>query len=120
MAVPSLELLLLPGASIRGLIAELRRRHIQVEGLESRQLDDGTERLLVDIRGPASLDVDSILSDVSQLPDVVRVDLALLHSPDVVADDSASADLGGRFGMLRRSRSSASVRSAVGDETEDW
>jgi bd-type cytochrome oxidase subunit I len=46
-------------ASIRALIGELSRRDLRVEGLESRVLDDGTERLKLDVRGPASLDVDT-------------------------------------------------------------
>ena len=82
-----LELGLVPGASIRTLLEELRRRNLRVEGLESHVLDDGSERLQLDVRGPASLDVDSILSDLSKLDEVARIDLAVLHPLELDAED---------------------------------
>jgi acetolactate synthase regulatory subunit len=83
----SLKLRLAPDASLRTLLAELRRRALQVEGLESRTLDDGSELLTLDVRGPASLDVGSILSQLSQLPDVARIDRAALHAFDIAPDE---------------------------------
>ena len=82
-----LELGLVPGASIRTLLEELRRRNLRVEGLESHVLDDGSERLQLDVRGPASLDVDSILFDLSKLDEVARIDLAVLHPLELDAED---------------------------------
>lgn len=93
----SLELVLTPAASIRELIGELRRRDIHVEGLESRGLDDGSEQLLLDVRGRAPLDVDGILSDLSRLDYVARIDLAMLHSLDVVGEDDRPSRAEGRF-----------------------
>ncbi|HEY2437313.1 MAG TPA: MgtC/SapB family protein [Solirubrobacteraceae bacterium] len=92
----SLELVLVPTGSIRELIGELRRRDLHVEGLESRALDDGSERLRLDLRGRAPLDVDSILSELSQLDYVDRIDLAMLHSLDAEADDDSRAHSQGR------------------------
>ena len=82
-----LELGLVPDASIRTLLEELRRRNLRVDGLESHVLDDGSERLRVDLRGSASIDVDSILSDLSKLDEVARIDLAVLHPLDLDAED---------------------------------
>lgn len=81
---------LVPGASIRSLLGELRRRSLRVEGLESQILDDGAERLRLDVRGPASLDVDDILSGLTHLDAVARIDLALIHSVDLDADEDGS------------------------------
>ena len=91
----SLELELVPGASIRSLLGELRRRQLRVEGLKSTVLDDGAERVELDVRGPASLDVDSILSGLSQMDDVARIELAVLSSLEIGddEDDSPEADL---------------------------
>ncbi len=72
----SLEVALAPGASMRSLLGQLRRRRLRVEGLQSIVLDGGGERFQLDIRGPASLDVDSILSDLLQMDDVARIELA--------------------------------------------
>jgi putative Mg2+ transporter-C (MgtC) family protein len=85
-----LELELVPGASIRSLLGELRRRQLRVEGLKSHVLDDGSERVQLDLRGPASLDVDSILSLLSQIEDVARIDLAVLNSLDLDTDEHGS------------------------------
>jgi putative Mg2+ transporter-C (MgtC) family protein len=82
---------LVPGASIRPLLAELRRRNIRVEGLESVVLDDGSERLELDVRAPASLDVDSILFELSRLDEVARIDLAVPHPLDVDAEEEGPA-----------------------------
>jgi putative Mg2+ transporter-C (MgtC) family protein len=82
----TLELELASGATIRSVLGELSRHHLQVEGLESRLLDGGGERLQVDVRGPAALDVDSILSSLSQLSEVARIDLAVVHSLDFNED----------------------------------
>ena len=82
-----LELRLVPGASIGTLLEELRRRNLRVDGLESHVLDDGSECLQLDVRGPASLDVDSILSDLSKLDEVARIDLAVLHPLELDAED---------------------------------
>jgi putative Mg2+ transporter-C (MgtC) family protein len=91
----SLELELVPGAAIHSLLGELRRRRLRVEGLKSTVLDDGAERVQLDVRGPASLDVDSILSGLSQLDDVARIQLAVLSSLDLddYGDDSPETDL---------------------------
>ena len=87
----SIELGLAPGASIRSLLGELRRRNLRVEGLESRVLDDGSERLRLDLRGPASLDVDGILAGLSQIGEVARIDLAVRHTPDLDSDEEEPA-----------------------------
>lgn len=79
----SLELGLSPGASIRSLLGELRRHSLRVERLETHVLDDGSERLRFDVRGPASLDVDGILADLSQIREVARIDLAVRHPLDL-------------------------------------
>ncbi|MGZ4229762.1 MAG: hypothetical protein ACXVTC_26505, partial [Solirubrobacteraceae bacterium] len=78
---------LAPGASIRSLLGELRRRNLRVEGLESHVLDDGSERLRLDVRGPAALDVDGILAGLSQIGEVARIDLAVRHSLDLDTDE---------------------------------
>ena len=90
----SLELALTPGASIRSLLGELRRRSLSVEGLESHVLDDGSERLRLDVRGPASLDVDGILAGLSQIGEVARIDLAMRHSLDLDTDKEEPAAAG--------------------------
>jgi putative Mg2+ transporter-C (MgtC) family protein len=100
----SLELRLVPGASIRGLLSELTRQALQVEGLESRMLDDGTEQVQLDVRGPASLDVEAALASLSSLPEVARIDLAVVHGLDLRDDDDAWPDGHGRSRPKRRSR----------------
>jgi putative Mg2+ transporter-C (MgtC) family protein len=85
----SLELELVPGASIRSLLGELRRRRLRVDGLKSTVLDDGAERVQLDVRGPSSLDVDSILSGLSQMDDVARIDLAVLSSLEIDDQDGS-------------------------------
>ena len=89
----SLELELVPGASIRSLLGELRRRRLKVEGLKSTVLDDGAERVQLDVRGPAALDVDSILSGLSQMDDVARIELAML-GPLELDDENDSPETG--------------------------
>jgi putative Mg2+ transporter-C (MgtC) family protein len=91
----SLELGLAPGASIRSLLGELRRHSLRVEGLETHVLDDGSERLRLDVRGPASLDVDGILADLSQIREVARIDLAVRHPLDVDTDEEEPPRSGG-------------------------
>jgi putative Mg2+ transporter-C (MgtC) family protein len=114
----SLELELLPGASIRSLLGELRRRRLRVEGLKSTVLDDGAERVQLDVRGPASLDVDSILSGLSQMDDVARIELAVLSSLEIDdEDDSPETDLPWRrlTAPAHRRDRPLSRRSARGD-----
>ena len=114
----SLELELVPGASIRSLLGELRRRRLRVEGLKSIVLDDGAERFQLDVRGPASLDVDSILSGLLQMDDVARIGLAVPTSLEIDdEDDSPEGDLPWRrltVSAYRRDRP-PSRRSARGD-----
>jgi putative Mg2+ transporter-C (MgtC) family protein len=83
----SLELGLAPGSSIHSLLGELRRHSLRVEGLETHVVDDGSERLRLDVRAPASVDVDGILADLSQIREVARIDLAVRHPLDLDADD---------------------------------
>jgi putative Mg2+ transporter-C (MgtC) family protein len=83
----SLELGLAPGASIRSLLGELRRHSLRVEGLETHVVDDGSERLRLDVRAPASLDVDGILADLSQIREVARIDLAVRHPLDLDTEE---------------------------------
>jgi putative Mg2+ transporter-C (MgtC) family protein len=85
-----LEVDLVPRASVRSLLGELRRRHLRVEGLQSQILDDGSERVRVDVRGPAPLDVDDILSGLAHIDTVARIDLALLQPLDLDADEDGS------------------------------
>jgi putative Mg2+ transporter-C (MgtC) family protein len=85
-----LEVGLVPGASIRTLLEWLRRRNLRVEGLESHVHEDGTERVQLDVREAAPLDVDSILADLSKLDQVARIDLAVLHPNDLDAEDDRS------------------------------
>jgi hypothetical protein len=96
-----LELELGPGASIRSLLGELRRQQLRVEGLQSRTLDDGSERLQLDLRGPTSLDVDSILSGLAQIEDVARIDLAVLNSLELDGDEEDSPRTDDRRRRLR-------------------
>lgn len=97
----SLELELVPGASIRSLLGELRRRQLRVEELQSHILDDGSEHLQLDLRGPASLDVDSILSGLAQIEDVARIDLAVLNSLELDSDEEDSPGADDRRRRLR-------------------
>src|ERR1700704_5278315 len=96
-----LELELVPRAALRSLLSELRRRQLRVEGLESHILDDGSERLQLDLRGPPSLGVDSILSGLAQLEDVARIDLAVLHSLELDGDEEDSPRADDRRRRLR-------------------
>jgi putative Mg2+ transporter-C (MgtC) family protein len=91
----SLELGLAPGASIRSLLGELRRHSLSVEGLETHVVDDGSERLRLDVRAPASLDVDGILADLSQIREVARIDLAVRHPLDLDTDEEEPPRSGG-------------------------
>ena len=97
----SLELELVPGASIRSLLSELRRRQLRVEGLQSHILDDGSERLQLDLRGPPSLGVDSILSGLAQIEDVARIDLAVMNSLELDGDEEDSPHADDRRRRLR-------------------
>ena len=96
----TLELGLAPGASIRSLLGELRHRGLRVEGLESHVLDDGSERLRLDVRGPASLDVDGILAGLSQIREVARFDLAVTHPLDLDTDEEEPPRSGGPMDRL--------------------
>jgi putative Mg2+ transporter-C (MgtC) family protein len=86
----SLELQLTPGASVRTLLEKLRRRGLRVDGMQSEILDDGSERVRLDVRGPAALDVDAILSGLSQSDDVARINLAVASSLDLNVDEDES------------------------------
>jgi putative Mg2+ transporter-C (MgtC) family protein len=97
----SLELELVPGASVRSLLAELRRRQLRIDGLKSHILNDGSEYLQLDLRGPASLDVDSILSGLSKIEDVARIDLAVLNSLELDGDEEDSPRTDDRRRRLR-------------------
>jgi putative Mg2+ transporter-C (MgtC) family protein len=114
----SLELELVPGASIRPVVGELRRRRLRVEGLNSVVLDDGAERFQLDVRAPASLDADRLLFDLSQMDDVARIELAAPSSLEIDdEDDSPETDLRWRrltVPAYRRDRP-PSRRSARGD-----
>jgi putative Mg2+ transporter-C (MgtC) family protein len=113
----SLELDLARAASIRSLLGDLRRRGLRVEGLESRILDDGSEHVRLDIRAPASLDVDDILSGLSRCDHVARIELAVQHSLDLDADDDQPAV---RDGALRRLvLHGSSLRSATESTPRD-
>jgi putative Mg2+ transporter-C (MgtC) family protein len=101
----SLEVDLVPGASVRSLLGELRRRNLRVEGLDSQILEDGSERVRLDVRGPASLDVDGILSALAHNDEVARIDLVLLHSPELDGDEDGSPP-----GPRRRGRLTVPVR----------
>ena len=83
----SLELDLAPGASMRALLGELRGLNLRVEGLDREVLDDNRELLRLDVRGPAPLDVERILSGISQMDEVARVEHAVLHLPDLDAEE---------------------------------
>lgn len=112
----SLELDLSPGASIRGLLGELRRRNLRVERMESEALDDSAEHLRLDVRGPASLDIDSILSSISEVGEVARIQRAVLHLRDLDAEQAdgwPTSD--GRF-RLPLSRGNGPRRTQSGDE----
>jgi uncharacterized membrane protein YhiD involved in acid resistance len=104
----SLQLDLSPGASIRSLLGELRRRNLQVEGLESQVVNDGAERIRLDVRAPESIDLDSILTGLSQLEEVSRIDLAVLHSLDLEADEEEPVRGEGRLRFDRLTVSSSS------------
>jgi hypothetical protein len=78
--------------------------------LESQILDDGSERLRLDVRGPASLDVDDILSGLARLDAVARIDLALIHSLDLDADEDGSPP---RESRRRRFMARSSMRFAT-------
>jgi putative Mg2+ transporter-C (MgtC) family protein len=115
----SLELELVPGASIRSVLGELRRRRLRVEGLNSIVLDDGAERFQLDVRAPASVDADRILFDLSQMDDVARIELAAPSSLEIDDDEDDSRETDLRWRRLtapayRRDRP-PSRRSARGD-----
>jgi putative Mg2+ transporter-C (MgtC) family protein len=110
------------GASMRSLLGELRGLGLTVEGLESEILDDGSERLRLDVRGAPTVDVDGILSALSRRPDVMRVDLGVLDSLDVVYDDPRHDDEDQSGLHLLRPRAharSSSTRSATEPTTRE-
>jgi putative Mg2+ transporter-C (MgtC) family protein len=113
----SLELDLADGASIRSLLGELRRRRLRIDGLQSRILDDGSEHVRLDVRAPTSLNVDDILSVLSRSDDVRRIELAVLHSLELDADDDQPGVSDGPLGRLtvptHRSDRPQSPRSAT-------
>jgi putative Mg2+ transporter-C (MgtC) family protein len=96
----SLELDLVPGASVRSLLGELRHRNLRVEGLESQVLGDGSERVRLAVRGTGPLDVDAILSGLSQMEEVARIELALPHSLDLKAEEEGARRSGRRPGRF--------------------
>ena len=108
----SLQLDLVPGASVRSLLGELRRRNLRVEGLDSQILEDGSERVRLDVRGPASLDVDGILYGLAHNDEVARIDLALLHSLDLDGDEDGSPP-SSPTGPARGPTPRSSMRSAT-------
>jgi putative Mg2+ transporter-C (MgtC) family protein len=86
----SLKLDLVPGASVRSLLGELSHGNLRVESLQSQILDDGSERLRLVVRGSGPLDVDAILSRLSQMEEVARIELALRHSLDLEAEEEGA------------------------------
>jgi putative Mg2+ transporter-C (MgtC) family protein len=115
----SLELELVPGTSLRALLGELRRRRLRVEGLKSIVVGDGAERFQLDVHGPASLDIDSILAGLAQMDDVARIELAAPSSLEIDddEDDSPESDLPWRRLTVPANRRDRppSRRSARGD-----
>jgi putative Mg2+ transporter-C (MgtC) family protein len=111
----SLQVDLAPGASIHSLLGELRRRNLRVEALESQVLDDGSERLRLEVRGPASVDVDDIVNGLAHLDAVARIDLALIHSLDLDGDGDGSPQRDGRRRFMARS-SMRSTESTMRDD----
>jgi putative Mg2+ transporter-C (MgtC) family protein len=96
----SLEVDLVPGASVRSLLGELRQRNLRVEALDSQILEDGSERVRLDVRGPPSLDVDGILSGLAHNDEVARIELAALHSLELDGDEDGSPPSPRRRGRL--------------------
>jgi putative Mg2+ transporter-C (MgtC) family protein len=120
----SLDLHLAPGASVRRLLGELSRRRLQVEGLESEVLEDASERIRLELRGPAPLDVERILSGLSELEDVARIELAVLHSLEPSGDEDSVPHHDRRRWLTFRPRnrvhgSSSSTRSATESKLRD-
>ena len=107
---------------MRSLLGELRRLGLTVEGLESEILDDGSERLRLDVRGAPTLDVDGILSALSHRSDVTRLDLGATQSIDVVYDDprhDGEDQLGLQLPHPRAHAPSSSTRSATEPTTRE-
>jgi putative Mg2+ transporter-C (MgtC) family protein len=109
----SLQLQLVPGASVWSLLSELRGGNLQVEGLESELLDDGSERVRLEVRAKAPLDFDGILSRLSSEDEVARIDLATINSVDVDVDEedalNAQADRSDRRPFLRPARDGTEI-----------
>jgi uncharacterized membrane protein YhiD involved in acid resistance len=109
----SLQLQLVPGASVWSLLSELRGGNLQVEGLESELLDDGSERVRLEVRAKAPLDFDGILSRLSSEDEVARIDLATINSVDVDVDEedalNAQADQSDRRPFLRPARDGTEI-----------
>ena len=82
---------------MHGVLGEFRRLGLQVEGLETQVLEDGSERVLVDVRASGRLHVESILSELSSSPEVRRIDLAVLHSLDLNGQEESRGIRGGRL-----------------------
>jgi putative Mg2+ transporter-C (MgtC) family protein len=119
----SLELDLMPGASVRSLLGKLSHANLRVESLQSQILDDGSERLRLAVRGSGPLDVDAILSGLSQMEEVARIELALRHSLDLDLEAEAEAkedDAPWNRGATRPVHaSSSSMRSATESTIRD-
>ncbi|HEY4826995.1 MAG TPA: MgtC/SapB family protein [Solirubrobacteraceae bacterium] len=109
----SLELDLARGASVSSLLDELRRHRLRVEGLESEIRDDGTERLRLEMLGPGSLDVDSILFGLSNIGEIARIERAALYSFDLDAGEEPSPRIGNRLHIRRFYDPNSSTRSAT-------
>jgi putative Mg2+ transporter-C (MgtC) family protein len=109
----SLELDLARGASVSSLLDELRRHRLRVEGLESEIRDDGTERLRLEVLGPGSLDVDSVLFGLSKIGEIARIERAALYSFDLDAGEERSPRIGNRLHIRRFYDPNSSTRSAT-------
>jgi putative Mg2+ transporter-C (MgtC) family protein len=109
----SLELELAPGASVSSLLSELKRRRLRVEGLESEIGDDGRERLRLEVRGPGSLDVDSIVFGLSNVGEVARIERATLYSLDPEAGEERPPRIQNRLHISRFYGPSSSTSSAT-------
>jgi putative Mg2+ transporter-C (MgtC) family protein len=108
----SLDLRLSPEGSVHGVLGAFRQLGLQVEGLETRVLEDGTERVLADVRASGRLDVESILSELSASADVRRIDLAVLHSLDLNGGEQSRNIRRTRLRAPRREPSRPGIRRA--------
>jgi putative Mg2+ transporter-C (MgtC) family protein len=108
----SLDLRLSSGGSVHGVLGEFRRLGLQLEGLETQHLEDGSERVLVDVRAARRLDVEGILSELSRSPDVRRIDLAVLHSLDLNGAEESGGIRQARVRVPRREPSRPGIQRA--------